>query len=409
MALHMKKPVTGATGRKVDFPALANAVNGRAVAYLDSASSAQKPQAVVDAMTAAMTGPYANVHRGVYAFAAQTTQAFESARATTAKFLNAKEAQEIVFTRNGTEAINLVAATFGASLQAGDEIIITDLEHHANIVPWHLLKEKKGIVLRSAPLTAGHILDVEALLALITPRTKLVAVTHMSNVLGTIVPVERIVAAAHAAGAKVLVDGCQAVAHMPVDVRAIGCDFYVFTGHKLYGPTGIGVLYGRYGALLELPPYQGGGEMIETVSPDRITFKDPPYRFEAGTPPIIEAIGLAAAIDYVMGLNENERYGHARDLAASAERRLREMPGVTLYSAHSDILSFNIEGVHPHDAATVFDQIGLCLRAGHHCAQPLMRVLGVPATLRASFALYNTVDDVDRLVEGVEKTRKLFS
>ena len=397
---------------KQDFPALAQMVNGHAVAYLDSAASAQKPQCVIDAMNKVMTEHYSNVHRGVYTFGAKTTVAFESARKKIAQFLNANSEKEIVFTRNTTEAINLVAASFGRSLKAGDEIILTELEHHANIVPWYFLKEQRGVVIKVVPIRADRSLDMAAFEKLLGPRTKLVAVTQMSNALGTVVPVAEIAAKAHAVGAKVLVDGSQAVVHLDVDVQKIGCDFYVFTGHKLYGPSGIGVLYGRYEALNELPPYQGGGEMIEQVSFDKITFKEPPYRFEAGTPAIVEAIGLGAAIDYMNGLDKKAVHAHEQTLLQEAEKRLSAIPGVTIFSTAPEraaILSFAIDKVHPHDVATVFDQLGIAVRAGHHCAQPLMKVLGVAATIRASFAVYNTLSDVERLADGIHKVKKLFS
>jgi cysteine desulfurase/selenocysteine lyase len=398
--------------RKKDFPALQQQVNGRAVAYLDSASSAQKPQAVIDAMTAVMTQHYSNVHRGVYDFAAKTSTAYESARRKVARFLNAASEKEIVFTRNATEAINLVAASWGAvQLKAGDEIILTVMEHHANIVPWYMVAQKTGAVIKTVPVLADGGLDLAAYGALLSPKTKLVAVTHMSNALGTVNPVADIVALAHAAGAVVLVDGSQAVAHLAVDVRAIGADFYVFTGHKLYGPSGIGVLYGRADMLAAMPPYQGGGEMIETVAFDHITFKEPPYRFEAGTPAIVEAIGLGAAIDYLSVIDMHAAWAYEHALLLAAEQKLAAIAGVRIFSrapSRTAILSFVINGVHPHDAATIFDQMGLCVRAGHHCAQPLMKSLGVSATIRASFALYNTMDDVDRLAEAVAKAQKLF-
>jgi cysteine desulfurase/selenocysteine lyase len=397
---------------KRDFPALTRLVNGRPVTYLDSAASAQKPQYVIDAMTNVMTEHYANVHRGVYTFSAETSTAFEGARKKVAQFLNAKTEKEIVFTRNTTEAINLVAHCFGQSLKAGDEIILTELEHHANIVPWYFLKEQKGVVLKIVPIKADRSLDMAAFEKLLSPKTKMVAVTQMSNVLGTIVPVAEIVKKAHAVGAKVLVDGSQAIVHFDVDVQAIGCDFYVFTGHKLYGPSGVGVLYGRYEELNALPPYQGGGEMIELVSFDKITFKEAPFRFEAGTPSIVDVIGLGAAIDYLNGIDKAACHAHEKKMLAEAEKRLAVIPGLTIYSTapeRASIVSFMIDKVHPHDVATVFDQLGIAVRTGHHCAQPLMKVLGVTGTVRASFALYNTMEDVERLAEGVQKVKKLFS
>ena len=409
---HAMNAIKASADLKQDFPALSQLVNGRVVTYLDSAASAQKPQCVIDAMTNVMTEHYANVHRGVYTFSAQTSTAFENSRKKVAQFLNAKTEKEIVFTRNATEAINLVAHCFGQSLKAGDEIILTELEHHANIVPWHFLKEQKGVVLKIVPIKPDRSLDMDVFEKLLSAKTKLVAVTQMSNVLGTVVPVAEIVKKAQAVGAKVLVDGSQAVVHFDIDVQAIGCDFYVFTGHKLYGPTGIGVLYGRYDALNALPPYQGGGEMIELVTFDKITFKEAPFRFEAGTPAIIEAIGLGAAIDYLNSIDKAACHAHEKKLLAEAEKRLSAISGVTLYSTapeRASIVSFMIDKVHPHDVATVLDQMGIAVRTGHHCAQPLMKVLGVTGTVRASFALYNTMEDVERLVEGVQKVKKLFS
>lgn len=407
-ALALKTP----EGIKADFPALSRVVNGRPVAFLDSAASAQKPQAVIDAMSRVMEQHYANVHRGVYAFGAETSAAFELARGKVARFINAEAESNIVFTRNATEAINLVAAGLGENLKPGDEIIITEMEHHANIVPWYFLKEKKGAVLKVVPLRADRSLDMAAFEKLLGTKTKIVAVTQMSNVLGTIVPVADIISKAHAIGAKVLVDGSQAVVHLGADVQKLGCDYYVFTGHKLYGPSGVGVLYGRYEALEILPPYQGGGEMIENVTFDKITFKEPPYRFEAGTPAIVEVIGLGAAIDYLNTLDLAACRRQEQKLLQAAGQKLATVPGVTIYSTapeHAAILTFNIEKAHPHDVATIFDQLGLAVRAGHHCAQPLMKALGVSAMVRASFGIYNTMDDVERLLEGVQKVRKLFS
>lgn len=397
---------------KAEFPVLAEKANGRPVCYLDSANSAQKPQAVIDAMTRVLSRHYANVHRAVYAFGAETSAAYEGARGKVARFLNASADGEVVFTRNATEAINLVAHSFGQTLQAGDEVVISELEHHANIVPWYLLAERRGVVLRVAPMTDAGDFDMAAYRALLSPKTKLVAVTHMSNALGTITPVKEIAAAAHAAGAKVLFDGSQAAVHCHVDVQAIDADFYVFTGHKVYGPTGIGVLWGRAELLAGMPPFMGGGEMIESVSFDGITFKAPPYRFEAGTPPIVEAIGLGAAIDWLAGLDMAAAHAHEKTLTDAAERMLARIDGVTVHSRAAErtsIVSFSLAGVHPHDIATVFDQMGVAVRAGHHCAQPLMKKLGVTATVRASFAVYNTMDDVQRLEEAVRKTRQLFA
>lgn len=397
---------------KGDFPALAQKVNGYPVAYLDSAASAQKPQAVIDAMTRVMTDHYSNVHRGVYSFGAKTSTAFENARAKVAAFLKADSENNIVFTRNATEAINLVAATWGrAFLQEGDEVILSELEHHANIVPWHFLQKEKGVVLKVIPVLENGALDMAAFDALLSSRTKLLAVTHMSNALGTIVPVADMIAKTKAVGAKTLIDGSQAVVHCSVDVTALDADFYVFTGHKLYGPSGIGVLYGKADVLASMPPYQGGGEMIEQVSFDNVTYKEPPYRFEAGTPAIVEAIGLGAALDWLSAADKDAIIAHEAALLQTAEEKIDLIDGVKIFSKaenRASILSFMIDKVHPHDIATVFDQLGLCVRAGHHCAQPLMKKLGVTATVRASFALYNTMEDVDRLVEGILKVKRLF-
>lgn len=413
MAAQNIKPVRGIAELKQDFPILAQTVNGQPVAYLDSAASAQKPQAVIDAMGRVMAEHYSNVHRGVYSFGAKTSVAYEEARQRVARFLNAESPREIIFTRNTTEAINLAAASWGgAFLKAGDEIILTALEHHANIVPWYFLKEKLGVVLKVVPVLESGALDMAAFDAALSEKTKLVAVTQMSNALGTVTPVADMVRKARAAGAKTLIDGSQAVVHLPVDVRALGCDFYAFTGHKLYGPSGIGVLYGRAEVLAEMPPYQGGGEMIEQVTFDKITYKDAPYRFEAGTPAIVEAIGLGAAIDYYSALDRAAVHAHEAALLAAAEQRLAAIEGVKIWSRAPEraaILSFTVDKVHPHDVATIFDQMGLCVRAGHHCAQPLMKALGTPATVRASFALYNTMDDVERLAAGVGKVKKLFA
>ncbi len=408
-ALNVIKP---SDNLKQDFPALARLVNGKPVIYLDSAASAQKPQCVIDTMTNVMSEHYANVHRGVYTFSSETSIAFEDARKKVAQFIKAKTDREIVFTRNATEAVNLVAHCFGQSLKAGDEIILTELEHHANIVPWYFLKEQKGVVLKIVPIKPDRSLDMAAFEKLLGPKTKLVAVTQMSNVLGTVVDVADIVKKAHAVGAKVLVDGSQSIVHFDVDVQAIGCDFFVFTGHKLYGPSGIGVLYGRYDALNALPPYQGGGEMIELVTFDKITYKEPPIRFEAGTPAIVEVIGLGAAIDYLNGLDRAACHAQEKKILQEAEKRLAAIPGVTIYSTapeRASIISFAVDKIHPHDVATVLDQLGIAVRTGHHCAQPLMKVLGVTGTVRASFALYNTMEDAEKLIEGVQKVKKLFS
>jgi cysteine desulfurase / selenocysteine lyase len=396
---------------RAEFPILSRQVNGHPLVYLDSAASAQKPRAVIQAMTRAMEHSYANVHRGLHTLANETTEAYEDARKTVAAFIGA-DPSEIVFTKGGTEAINLVASGLGATLQPGDEIVLTEMEHHANIVPWHFLRERQGVVLRFAPITDDGALDLEAFQRLLGPRTKVVALTHMSNVLGTINPVTELTAMAHAAGAIVLLDGCQAIVHKPVDVKAIDADFYVFSGHKLYGPTGIGILYGKAERLAALRPYQGGGEMIGTVSLEAITYADPPHRFEAGTPPILEAIGLGAAIDWLAGLDrlavaehEHRLYARVREGLAGANwlQVLGEAPG------KGAILSFTVQGAHAHDVAQILDRYGVAIRAGTHCAEPLMRRFGVTSSARASFALYNTEGEADSFVEALTKTQAFFA
>ena len=396
---------------RAEFPILPRQVNGRPLTYLDSAASAQKPTAVIRAMTAAMEGSYANVHRGLHTLANETTDAYEAARESVRRFINA-DPGEVIFTKGGTESINLVAASLGLELQAGDEIVISELEHHANILPWHFLRERKGVVLRWAPVTDDGAIDVEALKALIGSRTKGVAVTHMSNVTGWRSPAREIADAAHAAGAWVLFDGAQAVVHGEVDVKAIGADFYAFTGHKLYGPTGIGVLYGKAERLAGMPPYQGGGEMIGVVTTDHITYAEPPHRFEAGTPPILEAIGLGAAIEWLNGL---DRAAIAAHEDALYRRTLENLKGQNWLRILGDapgkgaILSFTVEGAHAHDVAQILDRYGVAVRAGTHCAEPLMKRFGVTSSARASFALYNTLDEADRFAESLIKARSFFS
>ena len=394
-----------------EFPILGRQVNGKPLVYLDSAASAQKPRAVIDAMVGAMEGSYANVHRGLHTLANETTEAYEAARRKVARFIGADPA-EVVFTKGGTEAINLVASGLGADLKAGDEILLSEMEHHANIVPWHFLRERQGVVLRFTPVTDDGRLDVEAFKALLSERTRVVALTHMSNVLGTVNPVAELTRLAHDAGAAVLLDGCQAVVHQPIDVTALDVDFYVFSGHKLYGPTGIGVLYGKAGRLAALRPYQGGGEMIENVGPEAITYAEPPQRFEAGTPPILEAIGLGAAVDWLSGLDraavaehEHALYDHVRERLAGANwlRVLGEAPG------KGAILSFTVDGAHAHDVAQILDKYGVAVRAGTHCAEPLMQRFGVTSSARASFALYNTHEEADAFVDALTKTQAFFA
>lgn len=403
-----------ATARQ-DFPVFGQEINNHPLTYLDSAASAQKPHVVTEAMTEMMSSYYANIHRGLYRFSQQTTLAYEQARQKLADFLGAKSAEEIVFTRNATEAINLVAASWGrANLQKGDEIILTELEHHANIVPWHLLSQELGFTIKVLPLLKDPSLglDTEKFSGLVTDKTKLVAMTHMSNVTGEIPPVQDFIKAAKAVGAKVLLDGSQAAVHMPVDVTALGCDFYVVTGHKLYGPTGIGALWAKAEILADMPPYQGGGEMIENVTFEKITYKKPPMRFEAGTPAFVEAHGLGAALDYLSGFDRDAVLAHEIALADMTAAGLRDLGGVTLYgdktAEKGGIVSFSLDGIHPHDAATVLDQMGIALRAGKHCADPFMAARGISATLRASFGMYNTEDDVTRFLDGIAKTRKMF-
>jgi cysteine desulfurase/selenocysteine lyase len=380
--------------------------------YLDSAASAQKPRAVIEAMSGAMETSYANVHRGLHTLANETTEAYEKARENVRSLLNANSASEIVFTKGTTEAINLVASSFGLSLQAGDEIVLSVMEHHANIVPWHLLRERKGVVLKFIPVTDVGELDLAAYRNLIGPRTKMVAVSHMSNVLGTVNPVREIIAEAHAAGAATLIDGAQMVVHGQVDVQALDADFYAFSGHKLYGPTGIGALYGKAERLAALPPYQGGGEMIGRVSLDEITYADPPHRFEAGTPPILEAIGLSAAIEWLAGLDRPAIAAHERALYDRVKTRLNGANWISEIGrapGKGAIFSFNMEGAHAHDVAQILDRYGIAVRAGTHCAEPLLRRFDLTSSARASFALYNTLEEADSFVEALEETRTFFS
>jgi len=396
---------------RAQFPILSREINGRPLVYLDNAASAQKPRAVIEAMTAVMEGSYANVHRGLHTLANEATEAFEKARKSVTRFLGADEG-EIVFTKGCTEAINLVASSLGQFLVAGDEVLITQMEHHSNIVPWHFLRERKGVVLRFAPVAEDGSLDLPAMLAMINERTRVVAFTHMSNVLGTINPARILVDAAHAAGALVLIDGCQGAVHMAIDVKALDCDFYVCTGHKLYGPTGIGILYGKAERLADLPPYQGGGEMIETVTETAISYADPPMRFEAGTPPIIEAIGLGAAVDWMMNLDRDAVARHEGALYDRVIERLDGANWLRILGTTPDkgaILSFTVEGAHPHDIAQILDKQGVAVRAGTHCAEPLMARFGVTASARASFALYNTLEEADAFVDALAKARSFFA
>jgi cysteine desulfurase/selenocysteine lyase len=397
---------------RAQFPILTREIHGKPLIYLDSAASAQKPRAVIEAMTGAMEHSYANVHRGLHTLANETTEAYEAAREAVRRLLGAESAPEIVFTKGATEAINLVASSFGQSLRAGDEIVLSEMEHHANIVPWHFLRERFGVVLKFIPVTDDGRLDIAAYRALLGPRTRMVAVGHMSNVTGTVNPVAEIIADAHAAGALTLIDGCQAVVHQSVDVRALDTDFYVFSGHKLYGPTGIGALYGKAERLEALPPYQGGGEMIDTVTLDRITYAEPPHRFEAGTPPILEAIGLGAAIAWLEGFDRGEIADHEHALYARVKQRLNGanwLSEMGTAPGKGAIFAFNMAGAHAHDVAQILDRQGVAVRAGTHCAEPLMRRFGVTASARASFGLYNTLEEADAFVEALTKTRTFFT
>ncbi len=396
---------------RADFPILSREVHGKPLVYLDSAASAQKPKAVIQAMSHAMEHSYANVHRGLHTLANETTDAYEAARKKVAAFIGAGEG-EVIFTKGGTEAINLVAAGVGASLGEGDEVVLTEMEHHANIVPWHFLRERKGVVLKFVPISDAGVLDLEAFQTLLGPKTRVVAVSHMSNVLGTVNPVQDIARMAHEAGALVLADGCQGIVHKPVDVKALDVDFYVFSGHKLYGPTGIGVLYGKAERLAALPPYQGGGEMIGTVTLDAITYADPPHRFEAGTPPILEAIGLGAAIDWLCGLDRVAIADHEAKLYARVREQLAGANWLKVLGEAPDkgaILSFTVDGAHAHDVAQILDRYGVAVRAGTHCAEPLMRRFGVTSSARASFALYNTEAEADAFVAALTKTQAFFA
>jgi len=394
---------------RADFPGLVTR-DGAPWHYLDSGASAQKPQSVIDACSRAMGPDYATVHRGVYARSAEMTLAFEAARRRIAQFMGGQES-EIVFTRGATEAINLVAQTWGrANLKAGDRVLLSLLEHHSNIVPWQLLREERGIEIDVVPLTPDGLIDLAAAEAMITPAHKLVAFAHVSNVLGSLLDVPRAVALARSVGAKILIDGCQAVPRVPVDVAAFDCDFYVWSSHKLYGPTGVGVLWGRGDLLAGMPPWQGGGAMIDRVTFAKTTFAPAPTRFEAGTPAIVEAIGLAAAIDYVEAIGIGAIHAHEARLVKTLREELRAMNSVTLFGPEDSagIVSFALEGVHPHDLGTILDEENVAIRAGHHCAQPLMDHLGVPATARASFGLYNDEADIAALLKGIERTRRIF-
>jgi cysteine desulfurase / selenocysteine lyase len=395
-----------------DFPILRQLVRGRPLVYLDNAATTQKPRAVLDAMTRFYTEDNANVHRGVHLLSERATAGYEVARRTVQRFLGASDPREIVFVRGATEGINLVAQTLGrARLQPGDEVLISTLEHHSNIVPWQMVCQQTGATLKVIPINDAGEVDLEAFERLLTARTKLVSVVHVSNALGTIVPVAEITRRAHARNVPVLVDGAQAVSHVPVDVRQLDCDFYAFSGHKVFGPTGIGVLYGRSRLLEAMPPYQGGGDMISSVTFERTDYNSLPYRFEAGTPDIAGAIGLAAALDYLSAIGLDRVAVHERELLAVATERLSGVPGVRIVGTAAEkaaIVSFVMDGIHPHDIGTIVDREGVAIRTGHHCCQPLMHRLGVDATARASFALYNTTAEVDALVAALHRVREIF-
>jgi cysteine desulfurase / selenocysteine lyase len=396
-----------------DFPILSREVYGKPLVYLDNGASAQKPQAVLDAINHAYTQEYANVHRGLHFLSNAATDAYEKARASVKRFLNAADVDEIVFTSNTTSAINTVAYGWGMPrIGEGDEIVLSIMEHHSNIVPWHFIRERQGAKLVWAPVDDLGVFHLDEFEKCLTDRTKLVAITQMSNALGTVTPIKEIVRIAHARGIPVLVDGSQSAVHMPVDVQDLGCDFFVFTGHKVYGPSGIGVLYGRKEMLEAMRPFQGGGEMIFEVTEDNVTYNDPPHRFEAGTPPIVQAIGLGAALDYMEAVGREAIAAHEADLKNYAHERLRSINSLRIFGdapGKGAIISFELKGIHAHDVSMVIDRAGVAVRAGTHCAQPLLKRFGVTSTCRASFGMYNTRAEVDILAEALEKARKFFA
>src|SRR5471032_1526850 len=398
---------------RADFPILSKKIYDKPLVYLDNAASAQKPNAVLDRLQQAYTSEYANVHRGLHFLANAATEAYEGAREKVRGFLNASRSEEIIFTRNATEAINLVAYTFARErIKPGDEIVLSIMEHHSNIVPWHFLRERYGAVIKWAPVDDEGNFLIEEFEKLLSPRTKLVAITQMSNALGTLVPVKEVVRLAHARGIPVLVDGAQGAVHLDIDVQDIDCDFYAFTGHKLYGPTGIGVLYAKHAHLVAMRPFNGGGEMIREVAQDWVTYGDPPHKFEAGTPPIVQAIGLGAAIDYVNSIGKERIAAHEHGLLTYAQERLREINSLRLIGTargKGPVISFEMKGAHPHDVATVIDRQGIAVRAGTHCVMPLLERFNVTATCRASFGMYNTREEVDHLAQALIKARELFS
>ncbi|WP_423067982.1 cysteine desulfurase [Devosia sp. CN2-171] len=397
---------------RADFPILEEKIHGHRLVYLDSGASAQKPNAVLDKMDWAHRHAYANVHRGLHTLANRATEAYEDGRKAVKRFLNAAREEEIIFARSATEAINLVASSFlGPRIGEGDEIVLSIMEHHSNVVPWHFHRERKGAVLKWVDVGDDGSFSLDAFEQALSPKTKMVAITHMSNVLGTVTPIKQIVEIAHARGIPVLVDGSQGAVHRKVDVQDLGADFYVFTGHKLYGPTGIGVLYGKYELLADMQPYQGGGEMIDVVTMDTVTYNEPPHRFEAGTPPIVQAIGLGAAIEYVEGIGHADAEAHEAEMTAYALERLGRINSLRLIGTapgKGGIFSFELKGAHAHDVSTILDRYGIAVRAGTHCAMPLLKRFGVTSTCRASFGLYTGKDDIDALVEGIEKARSFF-
>lgn len=398
---------------RADFPALETMVNGHKLVYLDNAASAQKPDQVIDGTADFYRGSYANVHRGLHFLSNAATDAYEAARGKVAKFLGASSDQEIVFTRSVTEALNLVAHGLGSSLQEGDEIILSIMEHHSNIVPWHFLRETKGAVIKWVPVKADGSFDLDAFEALVTERTRIVALTHMSNVLGTVTPL-RAVADILSSRDDVtfVVDGAQGAVHLPVDVQALGCDFYAITGHKLYGPSGIGALWGKTDKLADLPPYMGGGEMIDEVREDGMTYASPPARFEAGTPPIAQAVGLGLALDYIEGLGRDAIAAHEADVATYAMQQIRQINAVRIIGeaeGKGAIIAFEVEGAHAHDVSTLMDRSGVAVRAGTHCAQPLLKRYGITSSCRASFGVYNTHEEVDAFIEALKKAQSFFT
>ena len=413
MTLHQPVPAYDVEMLRADFPILAERPYGKPLVYLDNAASAQKPRVVIERLTHVYEHEYANVHRGLHYLANAATEAYEAARETVRRYINAGSTEEIIFTRSATEAINLVAASFGLhNIGEGDEIVLSIMEHHSNIVPWHFHRERKGAVLKWVDVADDGSFSLEAFEQALTKRTKIVAITHMSNVLGTVAPIKEIIRIAHSHGVPVLVDGSQGAVHLDVDVRDLAADFYVFTGHKVYGPTGIGVLYGKRALLEALPPFNGGGEMIQDVTRENVTYNAPPHRFEAGTPPIVQAIGLGAALDYVEGIGRAWIRAHEASVSAYAHERLGQINSLRIFGTapgKGPILSFAMEGAHAHDVATIIDRSGVAVRAGTHCAMPLLQRFGVTSTCRASFALYNTHAEVDALADALVRAQKLFA